>query len=588
MRQMYCAQVRATHINQSLRLTGWVIHHRDHGGVLFIDLWDHTGFVQVVVNPDSPIFDVAQGLKRESVIAIKGDVRARPEGTVNNDLATGDIEVVVAELVVLNPSAVPPFSRDEAARVNEETRYAYRYLDLRSERMQHNLRFRSKLNHILRAFLDQQDFIEIETPILTKATPEGARDYVVPSRVHPGKCFALPQSPQTFKQLLMIAAVDKYYQVARCFRDEDLRSDRQPEFTQLDIEMAFVDEKEVMAVAESLVKHLFDQLLNIQFEQFPVHDYDDLLASTGSDRPDLRNPLRLVDIKNWVKDCDFQVFRDPARDDQSRVVGLNVPGGCSLTRSMIDDYTKFVGRYGARGLAYIKVNDVSAGIEGLQSPIIKFLGDEVALGVVKALGSQSGDLIFFGAGDTSTVNNAMSSLRDKLGVDLNLLEGEWSCFWVTNFPMFEKVDDQNGSRLQSMHHPFTQPKKDGPTPQQWHSRSYDMVINGHEVGGGSIRIHQYDQQIEIFKLLGIDEQESLEQFPHLLKALTLGAPPHGGLAFGIDRLVMIMLGASSIRDTIAFPKTQSASCPLTNAPAALNAAAQVELGIQFTTEEEES
>lgn len=585
MRQMYCAQVCVAHINQTLRLAGWIIHVRDHGGVLFMDLWDHTGYVQVVINP-GPIFDIAQGLKRESVISIRGQVRLRPDGTQNYDLATGKIEVVVDELEVLNQSIVPPFSRDEAAKVNEETRYAYRYLDLRSDRMQHNLRFRSKLNHVLRAFLDQQNFVEVETPILTKATPEGARDYLVPSRVHPGKCFALPQSPQTFKQLLMIAAVDRYYQVARCFRDEDLRSDRQPEFTQLDIEMAFVEEKDVMGLAESLVKHLFDQLLNIQLGIFPIYAYDDLMAATGSDRPDLRNPLRLVEIKEWVRDCDFQVFREPARDQHSRVVGLNVPGGCLLTRSMIDDYTKFVGRYGAKGLAYIKVIDMNKGIEGLQSPIIKFLGDEVSLNIVRAMGSQDGDLIFFGAGLTSTVNDAMSNLRDKVGKDLNMLQGDWSCFWVTDFPMFEKLNDQRGSKLQSMHHPFTQPKQDGPTPLEWHSRSYDMVINGHEVGGGSIRIHHYDQQIEIFKLLGIGEQESLEQFPHLLKALKLGAPPHGGLAFGIDRLVMIMLGATSIRETIAFPKTQSASCPLTNAPAAIGIEAQIELGIQLLTEEE--
>ncbi len=582
---MYCSQVSTALVGKSVRICGWVHHHRDHGGVIFIDLWDHTGIVQVVINPEHSVFAEAEQLRKESVIGIVGSVRKRPDGTINAELATGEIEVVVEQLEIYNISEPLPFTRDDIHKISEEVRYRYRYLDLRADKMQHNLRLRSALNQYLRNFLSDQRFIEVETPILTKATPEGARDYIVPSRVQPGKCFALPQSPQTFKQLLMVAGMDRYFQIARCFRDEDLRSDRQPEFTQLDLEMAFVDEKQVMDLAQDMICGLFDSLIDVKLPSFPIYSYDELIQTTGSDRPDLRNPLRFVEIKDQVADGPFKVFSDAAKSKGSRVVAMLVPGAASLTRSQIDEYTKFVGRYGAKGLAYIKVNDISKGIDGLQSPIIKFLGDETTMAIMDKVNANSGDMVFFGAGSDRVVNDSMSNLREKLGRDLSLLEGDWSCFWVCDFPMFESVNDQSGTRRHCVHHPFTQPRKDHQDPDQWHSRSYDMVINGHEVGGGSIRIHRYEEQIEIFKLLGMSEQTCHDQFPHLLSALKLGAPPHGGLAFGIDRLVMIMLGASSIRDTIAFPKTQSAVCPLTLAPSEIEIQAQIDLGITVSKSE---
>tara|TARA_Y200000002_G_scaffold383247_1_gene404392 strand:+ start:1810 stop:3573 length:1764 start_codon:yes stop_codon:yes gene_type:complete len=585
MREMYCSQVSTALVGKSVRICGWVHHHRDHGGVIFIDLWDHTGIVQVVINPEHSVFAEAEQLRKESVIGIVGSVRKRPDGTINAELATGEIEVVVEQLEIYNISEPLPFTRDDIHKISEEVRYRYRYLDLRADKMQHNLRLRSALNQYLRNFLSDQRFIEVETPILTKATPEGARDYIVPSRVQPGKCFALPQSPQTFKQLLMVAGMDRYFQIARCFRDEDLRSDRQPEFTQLDLEMAFVDEKQVMDLAQDMICGLFDSLIDVKLPSFPIYSYDELIQTTGSDRPDLRNPLRFVEIKDQVADGPFKVFSDAAKSKGSRVVAMLVPGAASLTRSQIDEYTKFVGRYGAKGLAYIKVNDISKGIDGLQSPIIKFLGDETTMAIMDKVNANSGDMVFFGAGSDRVVNDSMSNLREKLGRDLSLLEGDWSCFWVCDFPMFESVNDQSGTRRHCVHHPFTQPRKDHQDPDQWHSRSYDMVINGHEVGGGSIRIHRYEEQIEIFKLLGMSEQTCHDQFPHLLSALKLGAPPHGGLAFGIDRLVMIMLGASSIRDTIAFPKTQSAVCPLTLAPSEIEIQAQIDLGITVSKSE---
>ena len=570
MRSHYCGEVNTAHIDQTVEFSGWVNRRRDHGGVIFIDLRDRSGLVQVVYDPDLPdVFATAEQVRNEFVVRVKGLVRARPEGTTNPDLPTGEVEVLGRELEILNRADTPPFQLDEED-MSEELRLRYRYVDLRRPVMQERIMLRAKTTRTLRRFLDDNGFLDIETPMLTKATPEGARDYLVPSRVHAGKFFALPQSPQLFKQLLMMSGMDRYYQIVRCFRDEDLRADRQPEFTQLDIEMSFMDEDQIMTLIEGMIRELFASALDVQLpEPFPRMTYAEAMQRFGSDRPDLRCPLELIDVADLMGDVEFKVFAGPASDPKGRVVALRVPNGSQLSRKDIDDYTKFVGIYGAKGLAYVKVNELAKGRDGLQSPILKFLPDNAVDGIVQRTGAQDGDLIFFGADKATIVNEAIGALRVKLGHDLKLMQGDWKPVWVVDFPMFEW--DEGESRWQALHHPFTAPKVEqagqlASAPGETLSRAYDMVLNGTEIGGGSIRIHQEAVQQQVFKLLGIDEQEAQDKFGFLLSALKYGCPPHGGLAFGLDRLVMLMSGASSIRDVMAFPKTQSASCPLTQAP----------------------
>ena len=568
MRSHYCGQLRDTHIDEEVSLCGWVHRRRDHGGVIFLDIRDHEGIVQVVFDPDTAAsFELADQVRNEYVLNIKGRVRLRDPAAINPKMATGTIEVLGKELVVLNTAETPPFQLDEHSEAGEDVRLRYRYIDLRRPEMQERIRLRSKTAHFVRRYLEERSFVDIETPILTKATPEGARDYLVPSRTYPWQFFALPQSPQIFKQLLMMSGFDRYYQIARCFRDEDLRADRQPEFTQIDIETTFMDEQQIMSLTEDLFRTLFRELINVELEPFPVLTYAEGMRKYGSDRPDLRFDLELVDIADLMKVVEFKVFSGPANDSGSRVVALRLDQGDRLTRKMIDDYTKFVSIYGARGLAYIRVNDIDAGVAGLQSPILKFLPDEVALSILSRVGAKNNDIIFFGADKTKIVNDALGALRNKLGEDLNLYTRPWAPCWVIDFPMFEADKAGNWS---ATHHPFTQPVGDLDemlaNPGATLSRAYDVVINGHEVGGGSIRVHQNSMQQQIFKVLKLSNEEANLKFGFLLEALRYGAPPHGGLAIGLDRLIMLLCGSHAIRDVIAFPKTQTAACLLTSAP----------------------
>ncbi len=585
MRSHYCGQLNDTQLGQDVEICGWVHRRRDHGGVIFVDLRDREGLVQVVFDPDLPeTFALAETLRSEFVVSVRGKVRRRPEGTENPDLPTGAIEVLGRELVVLNRSETPPFQLDDDS-VSEEHRLRYRYIDLRRPEMLRRLRFRSGITRALREFLDDNGFLDIETPMLTRATPEGARDYLVPSRTHQGAFFALPQSPQLFKQLLMVSGMDRYYQIVRCFRDEDLRADRQPEFTQLDIETSFLDEEQIMGLMEEMIRSLFAKVLEIALpDPFPRLTYAEAMRRFGSDKPDLRIPLELVDVGDVMRDVEFKVFSAPAKDPHGRVAALRLPAGGELTRKEIDDYTKFVSIYGAKGLAYIKVNDRSAGREGLQSPILKFLPDAAVSAILERSGAADGDLIFFGADKAQVVNEALGALRVKLGHDRGLVEHGWKPLWVVDFPMFER--DEKESRWVSLHHPFTSPKEEHlqlleSDPGACLSRAYDMVLNGTELGGGSMRIFRPDVQRSVLRQLGISDAEAEDKFGFLLRALDYGCPPHGGIAFGLDRLVMLMTGAASIRDVMAFPKTQTAACLLTAAPSSVSDAQLRELGIRL-------
>jgi aspartyl-tRNA synthetase len=588
MRSHYCGELDSGFIDQQVRLCGWVHRRRDHGGVIFVDLRDRGGVVQVVFDPDrADIFALAEQVRSEFVLAVEGRVRRRPEGTENPNMPTGQIEVLAQGLEVLNKAETPPFQLDEYhSDTSEEVRLRYRYIDLRRPEMQQRMRIRSRITQTLRSFLDGQGFLDIETPILTKSTPEGARDYLVPSRVHPGEFYALPQSPQLFKQLLMMSGFDRYYQIARCFRDEDLRADRQPEFTQLDVETSFMDETELTLLMEAMIRGLFKTVLDVDLpDPFPRLTYTEAMRRFGSDRPDLRVPLELVDVADLMADVEFKVFAGPAKDPDGRVVALRLPNGGELSRKEIDDYTKFVGIYGARGLAYIKVNAWAAqGRDGLQSPILKFLPDAAVDAIMARTGAVDGDLIFFGADKASVVNESIGALRTKLGHDRGLLEEGWRPLWVVDFPMFEH--DEHSGRWVALHHPFTAPKAQHlglleTDPGHCASRAYDMVLNGTEIGGGSIRIHREEVQRRIFRLLNITDEEASERFGFLLTALKYGCPPHGGIAFGLDRLVMLMTGSQSIRDVMAFPKTQTASCPLTDAPSAVDEAQLQELALRI-------
>ncbi len=593
MRTHYCGDLREQHIGQSVTLCGWVHRRRDHGGVIFLDMRDRAGIVQVVFDPDTQdAFVLADKVRSEYVLKITGRVRMRDEAVRNTRIATGTIEVLGKQIEILNGAETPPFPIDEYASVGEEVRLRYRYLDLRRPEMIERFRFRSKVTSLMRQYLDANGFLDVETPILTRATPEGARDYLVPSRTHPGQFFALPQSPQLFKQLLMVAGFDRYYQVAKCFRDEDLRADRQPEFTQIDLEMSFVNEEDVMGVAEGMFRSMFRELLNVEFEALPRMTYAEAMRRYASDKPDLRIPLELVDIGDMMEGVEFKVFAEPAKDPKGRLVALRLPkGGELLSRSQIDDYTKFVGIYGARGLAWIKVNDLAQGVAGLQSPIVKFI-EPIAVDLMQRVGAQNGDIVFFGAGKTKVVNDSMGALRVKLGHDLALFTCDWAPLWVVEFPMFEEGDDGSWA---AMHHPFTQPAlstQGGPVEEfaakkaTATARAYDLVLNGTELGGGSIRIHDPLMQKAVFDTLGIGDEEAREKFGFLLDALKYGAPPHGGLAFGLDRLIMLMTGADSIRDVIAFPKTQTAACLMTAAPGDVDARQLRELGIRVREKEQ--
>lgn len=585
MRTHRCGELSQTHIGQEVALCGWVHRRRDHGGVIFIDLRDREGIVQAVVDPSVPeAFAKAEQVRSEYVIRVVGTVRHRPPGTENLNLPTGRIEVMVSAMEILNRAETPPFPIDSEVPVSEEVRLRYRYLDLRRPQMQARLRLRREVAGFLRQFLDAHGFYEIETPFLTKATPEGARDYLVPSRVHPHAFYALPQSPQLYKQLLMIAGFDRYYQIVRCFRDEDLRADRQPEFTQLDIETSFMDENEIMALMEEMMRQLFKKILAVELPNpFPRLSYAEAVSRFGSDKPDLRIPLELSDLTDLMREVDFKVFSGPASDPEGRVAALRLPGGAELSRREIEDLTAFVAGYGAKGLAYVKVNARAQGREGLQSPILKFLPDAVVEAILQRTGAQSGDIVFFGADKAKIVADALGALRIKLGHERGLIEPGWRPLWIVQFPMFEWDPEQR--RWVALHHPFTAPRCSieelKANPKEALSRAYDMVLNGVEIGGGSIRIHTQQMQQAVFELLGIGPEEAQEKFGFLLTALKYGCPPHGGIAFGLDRLVMLMAGASTIRDVMAFPKTQAAACPMVDAPAKVSEEQLRELSLQL-------
>lgn len=586
MRTHYAAKINEKKVGETLTICGWVHNRRDHGGVIFLDVRDSSGLVQVVYEPDMvDVFALSETLRHEFVVKVTGKVRLRPEGMINDNMSTGRIEILGTALEILNYAETPPFLPDDHQFINEDLRYKYRYIDLRRNHMQHNLRLRHQLIACLREVLNAEQFVDIETPMLTKATPEGARDYLVPSRVHQGSFYALPQSPQLFKQLLMMSGFDKYYQVVRCFRDEDLRADRQPEFTQLDLEMAFVDEQCIQSIIEGLLKKVFRELMQHELpETFPRMTYAEAMRRYGSDKPDLRIPLELVDVADLVQDCEFKVFSEAAAKDNSRVVALCVPDACSLSRKELDDYASFVGIYGAKGLAYIKVTDRALGPLGLQSPILKFIPEQAVEAILKRVQAKTGDVVFFGAGLAQIVNESMGALRVKMGHDRHLVREGWQVLWVVDWPLMER--DLKTGRLQAMHHPFTSPKNLDrealmKAPTEAVAKAYDIVINGYEIGGGSIRIHQPKLQQAIFELLGIGPKEAEEKFGFLLDALQFGCPPHGGIALGIDRLAMLLTHSSSIRDVIAFPKTQSAACPLTSAPATVGSAQLSELGIRL-------
>ena len=581
-RTSYCGLLTSEHVGEEVTLSGWVDRRRDHGGVIFIDLRDREGIAQVVFDPDGEqYFQLADSLRSEYVIKVTGTVRKRSIETINSNMRTGEIEIYGTFLEVYNSALTPPFQLDNHVSVGEDVRLKYRYMDLRRSEMQKNLRFRSEVTSTIRNYLATNEFLDIETPIMTRATPEGARDYLIPSRTHPGSFFAMPQSPQLFKQLLMISGFDRYYQIAKCFRDEDLRADRQPEFTQIDIEASFIEEEDILNLAEEMVKKVFKDHMATNLSTFPRMTFECAMNKYGSDKPDLRIPLELVDIKDLLQDIDFKVFSGPANDSESRVSALLVPGGGVLSRKQIDDYTKYVSNYGAKGLAWIKVNSIADGIGGLQSPIIKFLGDEVTMEIMARLKVSDGDIVFFGADKYSIVSESLGALRSRLGEDLDLYTDKWCPLWVTDFPMFERTDSGD---LTPLHHPFTSPSCDFEVlkkhPEKALSRAYDLVLNGVELGGGSIRISDQNLQSVVFDILGINEGEQKVKFGFLLDALKQGAPPHGGIAFGLDRLIMLLTGSSSIRDVIAFPKTQSAACLLTDAPGSVDNEQLTDLSIR--------
>ena len=582
MRTHYCGEVKKTEVGQEVEVCGWVHRRRDHGGVIFLDVRDRSGIVQVVYDPDTEdSFATADRVRNEFVLKAKGLVRDRPDGTVNPEMATGEVEILGSQLEILNGALTPPFQLDEYSEAGEDVRLKYRYMDLRRPEMQEKLKVRAQITSAIRSVLEEENFLEVETPTLSKSTPEGARDYLVPSRTYPGQFFALPQSPQIYKQLLMMSGLDRYYQVARCYRDEDLRADRQPEFTQIDIEASFITANDVMALTETMLKKVFQRVLNVELEDFPVLSWEDAMRDYGSDRPDLRNPLKLKDVADLMREVDFKVFSGPANDQDSRVVALLAPGGGKLSRKVIDDYTKFVGVYGAKGLAYIKVNKKSDGIEGLQSPILKFIPEKTVELLLERVGASDGDIVFFGADKTKTVNDAMGALRQKLAEDLEIIDLGFAPCWVVDFPMFSSSREG----LAAEHHPFTRPTSSVEDlladPISAKAEAYDVILNGYELGGGSLRIHDQEIQQAVFKLLGMDENEVQSKFGFLLDALKFGCPPHGGIALGLDRIVMLMTDSPSIRDVIAFPKTQSASCLMMAAPGEVDEKQLKELSIRL-------